>query len=173
MSTYMALLLALIIQAALANALLDGVLKPNPEVILDYGTFKGHTDIQGAESFLGIPFAKAGRLENPNLFSSADKLHGIQDATKYGASCPQQQLVASPLNAENSEIGQLLGAIEQLAFTAVPVDNQAEECLTINVQLPSGINFTEGLPVMLWIHGGGFEFGSSAALGAETTAAEV
>jgi acetylcholinesterase len=37
------------------------------------------------------------------------------------------------------------------------------------MQIPSGVNFTVGLPVMLWIHGSGFELGSSAALGSEAT----
>lgn len=61
----------------------------------------------------------------------------------------------------------LLQAVEQLILA--PIENQGEDCLSINVQIPQGINSTEGLPVMLWIHGGGFELGSSAALGAETT----
>lgn len=37
------------------------------------------------------------------------------------------------------------------------------------MQIPAGINSTAGLPIILWIHGGGFELGSSAALGSETT----
>lgn len=166
----MALLVALGVQVAFASPLLDGLLGSSPEVKLDYGTFKGEAGLQGVDSFLGIPFAKAGRFENPTVIGAADKLEGVQDATAYGLSCPQQQLVASPLNGGNSGIGGLLGAVEQLAFSAVPIDNQGEECLTVNVQLPSGINSTEGLPVLFWIHGGGFESGSSAALGVETTA---
>lgn len=58
--------------------------------------------------------------------------------------------------------------MEQLVFPLV--GNQGEDCLSINVQVPAGVNSTEGLPVMLFIHGGGFELGSSAALGSELTA---
>lgn len=166
----MALMFALGVQVALASPLPDGLLGSNPEVKLDYGTFKGKASSDGVDSFLGIPFANAGRLENPTVIGAADKLAGVQDATSYGLSCPQQQLTGSPSNSNNSAIGRLLGAVERLAFSALPVEHQGEDCLTINVQLPAGINSTEGLPVLFWIHGGGFEFGSSAALGAETTA---
>ena len=61
----------------------------------------------------------------------------------------------------------LLQTLEQIVFA--PIGNQGEDCLSINVQVPAGVNSTSGLPVMFWIHGGGFELGSSAALGAETT----
>jgi acetylcholinesterase len=65
------------------------------------------------------------------------------------------------------QVNGLLGALEQIVFA--PIGNQGEDCLSINVQVPSGFNSTAGLPVMLFIHGGGFELGSSAALGSETT----
>ena len=148
----------------------DGLLG-NPRVTLDYGTFKGNEDFFGVDSFLGIPFAKAGRLENPAVMSAADKLKGVQDATQYGLSCPQQELVASPLNGQNAALGALLGAVEQVAFA--PASHQGEECLSINVQMPSGIKSTAGLPVLFWIYGGGFELGSSAAIGFEATAAQI
>jgi carboxylesterase type B len=61
----------------------------------------------------------------------------------------------------------LLQTLEQTVFA--PIGNQGEDCLSINVQVPAGVNSTSDLPVMFWIHGGGFELGSSAALGAETT----
>lgn len=64
----------------------------------------------------------------------------------------------------------MLAAIEQAAFG--PISNQAEDCLSINVQMPSGIKSTAGLPIMMWIFGGGFQLGSSAALGAELTAVQ-
>lgn len=165
-----ALLFALGVQVAFASPILDELLGSSPHVKLDYGTFKGSVGLEGVDSYLGVPFGKAGRLENPKVMGAKDKLEGVQDATKYGLSCPQQQLVSSPLNGDNAELGSLLAGLEQLAFSAVPIENQGEECLTINVQVPAGINSTEGLPVLFWIHGGGFELGSSAALGSETTA---
>lgn len=159
--------LALALGAATATAQLNGLLGNEPTVTLDYGTFQGTSAFEGVDSFLGIPFAKAGRLQNPTVMSAANKLNGVQDATKYGAACPQQELVSSPLNNGNAEIGALLGALEQIAFNIT--DTQSEDCLFVNVQIPSGLNSTAGLPVMYWIFGGGYELGSASALGSEAT----
>lgn len=163
-----ALLLLGSASAQLLESLIDD---SNPQVQLDYGLFKGNADFDNVYSFLGMPFANAGRLENPQLISAADKLSGVQDATKYGKACPQAELVASPVSADNAELGALLAAVEELAFA--PISNQGEDCLTINVQIPKGINSTAGLPVVNWIFGGGYELGSSASLGLELTAVEV
>jgi carboxylesterase type B len=160
----------LAVPALAAPQLLDSLLGTAPQITLDYGTFKGTKAFRGVDSYLGIPFAKAGRFENPTVLSVADKLSGVQDATKYGKSCPQQQLIASPIGAENAQIGSILSTVEQLAF--LPVANQGEDCLSVNVQVPAGLNSTAGLPVIFWIHGGGWELGSSGALGSETTVAQ-
>ncbi|GME62228.1 putative carotenoid ester lipase precursor protein [Neofusicoccum parvum] len=139
-----------------------------PMVELDYGTFKGTKKFSGVNSFLGMPFAKAGRLQNARMLGGEDKLQGVQDATSYGPACPQQQLIASPISSDNGDIGGLLSAVEQLILP--PIDGQDEDCLNINVQIPEGIDSTAGLPVFMWIHGGGYELGASAAVGSETTA---
>jgi len=120
----------------LASALAAGVLAADPpQVTLDYGTFEGFNSlVTGADNFLGIPFAKAGRLENPALIGSQNKLSGVQDATKYGPACPQAELVASPLsqNPVSSLVGNLLGFVEALAFSNIT--QQSEDCLSINIQ---------------------------------------
>lgn len=149
--------------------LLDGLLGGGkPQVKLDYGTFRSNPNLGGGDvnSFQGTPFATAGRLRNPRLLGAADKKQGIQDATHYGPACPQQGLVAS---GNNAQIRKLLGTIEALVYPPIP--GQSEDCVNLNVQMPKGIRAGAKLPVMLWIHGGGFELGSSAALGAEQTAA--
>lgn len=141
-----------------------------PQVTIDYGTFQGSNDaLTGIDNFLGIPFAQAGRLENPVLMNSSYRLADTQDATKYGSACPQSEMVASPLsqNPISSEIGKLLGFVEALFPN---ITDQSEVCLSINVQVPQGTKPGEKLPVLMWIFGGGYEVGSSAAFASETTA---
>lgn len=139
------------------------------KIDLDYGTFQGREDVlTDTTSFLGMPFAKAGRLENPRVLGPEDKLSGIQDATDYGPACPQHELAASPLYPESEQVGEILGLAESLLFPNIT--HQAEDCLNINVQVPKGIKDTSKLPVLMWIHGGGFELGSSGSVGSEATA---
>lgn len=160
-------------QLGLAAPQLLTSLLGGPTIELDYATFRGTAAFVGVDSYLGMPFAKAGRYENPRVVNAEqDKLNGSQDATQYGLACPQQQLVASPLSNENAEIGSLLAAVEQIAFAPIGNQHQGEECLSVNVQVPAGTNSTAGLPVIFWIHGGGFELGSSAALGSELTSVQ-
>lgn len=138
---------------------------------LDYATFQGRSDLlTGTNSYLGMPFAVAKRLENPRLIGPQDRLPGVTDATDYGPACPQHELVASPLYQENAEVGELLGFAE--AVLLPNVTRQAEDCLSINVQVPRGVTNTSKLPVLMWIHGGGFELGSSGSLGSEGTASQ-
>lgn len=136
-----------------------------PHINLDYGTFRGTSNFTGVNSFLGLPFAKAGRYENPRVIGAADQLKGVQDATKYGPECPQQPL-SPPLDEIPEEaLGILSDAAALLSRGTV---TEEEECLSINIQVPAGLNSTTGLPVLLWIHGGGFGTGASA-VGTETT----
>ncbi|KAJ7230205.1 esterase 1 [Mycena pura] len=45
--------------------------------------------------------------------------------------------------------------------TSVSNDTGSEDCLTINVYKPAGLAKDVTLPVMAWIHGGGFKLGAS------------
>lgn len=101
-------LFALLASAPLVSGDIPSLLDPllgAPTVELDYATFRGNSLFSGVNSFLGMPFASAGRFENPRVVNAdQDKLEGIQDATEYGLSCPQQELVASPLTEQSSEV---------------------------------------------------------------------
>jgi carboxylesterase type B len=48
-------------------------------------------------------------------------------------------------------------------FLLTPGQHQSEDCLTLNVWAPSGKQEAKNLPVMIWIHGGGFTSGGSAS----------
>jgi para-nitrobenzyl esterase len=103
-----------------------------------FGTVHG-LERHGVLSFRGIPFAAttagAGRWQAP----AAIDLSGDLDATEFGPSAPQ--------NAGGLEA--MLGGGEQ---------SHGEDCLRLNVFTPGADG--AGRPVMIWIHGGGFETGS-------------
>ncbi len=159
---------AIFISTALTVTRLVAGQVAGPQITLDYGTFLGVADSKtGTDNFLGIPFATAGRLQNPTVFSAANKLAGLQDATSHGPTCPQQVLIAPTLSKGNAEKQRLLANDEVL--TNQNLTNQAEDCLSINIQVPQGYNSDMKLPVMMWIPGDGYELGSSGAVGSGST----
>ncbi|KAF3395117.1 Para-nitrobenzyl esterase [Talaromyces pinophilus] len=95
-------------------------------------------DGAGILSFLGIPFAAPPvgdlRWRSPQ---PVPKWNKTLDATQYGASC------------------------YSAAAEYPPPTPAREDCLSLNVWTPA-LNSNEKLPVMIWIYGGGFQFGSSA-----------
>lgn len=101
------------------------------------GSVVGKT-IQGRESFNAIPFANppvgALRLKPPQKFSG--QLSNF-DGTGVAAECPQMYG-----KALDKPVGQ-------------------EDCLTINVERPTGTKEGDKLPVLFWIFGGGFTFGGT------------
>ncbi|AMK25443.1 carboxylesterase/lipase family protein [Sphingobium sp. TKS] len=90
--------------------------------------------------FRGIPFAAppvGPRRWRPP--APPEAWTAPRDATRFGADCPQR--TAIPIGSRASE--------------------QSEDCLTLNVWTPAA-RPNEGLPVMVWIFGGSFQFGSGA-----------
>lgn len=100
-------------------------------VEIDNGTIHGKLD-GATRAFLGIPYAAPpiGELRWRPP-QPAPPLAGLYDATHLGEQCPQSFSI--------SGVG-------------------AEDCLFLNVWVPRGA--TGALPVMVWLHGGAFLFGS-------------
>lgn len=101
------------------------------------GNVRGSASSQG-ELFLGIPYAAppVGPLRFAPPASPAP-WQGVRDARTAGAACPQPK---SPFAADVAA---------------------AEDCLNLNVYAPTGTSAASRLPVMIWIHGGGFTNGSN------------
>jgi carboxylesterase type B len=137
-----------------------------PIVETSYAQFQGKQDaLTRTNNYLGIPYAHAPRFDHARLFN--DTLEGVQQATEYGDVCPQHLLVPSIVAPDVGDLGEAISFVEALPL-AQDVYQQSEDCLSINVQRPQDESLTD-LPVLLWIHGGGFEVGASAALGVDGT----
>lgn len=105
------------------------------------GAVVGYVDARGARVWKGIPFAAPPvggmRWRAPQPAAAWD---GVRDALAVGPSCPQ---LASPLSGTSGvAAGQVAGS---------------EDCLYLNVWAPPD---AAGLPVMLWLHGGGNTIGT-------------
>lgn len=137
-----------------------------PIVNTSYASFQGRQDdITGTNNYLGITYAKAPRFDHAQLFN--DTLPGIQNATQYGPACPQHLMAPSIVAPDIGKVGEAISFVESLPLVQ-DAYGMSEDCLSINVQRPQNQSLTD-LPVLLWIHGGGFEVGSGAALGVDGT----
>jgi carboxylesterase type B len=103
-----------------------------------------------ASAYLGIPYAEPPvgslRWEYSKLFKGSAPLQ----ATAYGNACPQTTTKPKDTPSSNRcTEGQTLGA------------HESEDCLYLNVWVPGGTAASSRLPVMVFIHGGNFDQGSS------------
>ncbi|EIN12170.1 carotenoid ester lipase precursor [Punctularia strigosozonata HHB-11173 SS5] len=126
-----------------------------PTVTLDKGTFVG-LDEGAVYKYLGIPFAQPPVGNLRLRFPVANSPYtGTHTASVFGPACPQQ---ATPFPTENPLITEALKNISSLLST---ISTDSEDCLTINVIVPSNATPTSKLPVAAWIYGGGFQTGSA------------
>ncbi|KAF9049529.1 carotenoid ester lipase precursor [Hymenopellis radicata] len=131
-------------------------LPPPPLVKLDHAVVTGTTD-GVIDKFLGIPFAKPPtgkrRLRLPE---AVDSYTGNFNGSAFGPACPQQ---SGPFVDTDGLPAETVAALEPFN-TSLPSN---EDCLTINIVKPAGVAAFSELPVVVWIYGGGFEFGGTAS----------
>lgn len=112
-----------------------------PEVRTNAGMVRGSPrDPSGVLAYKGIPYAAPPvgdlRWRSPQDVRGWD---GVQDHTRFGNRC--------------------LSALENDPEPGPP---RSEDCLSLTVWTPAQ-QANEKRPVMVWIHGGGFQFGSSSS----------
>lgn len=103
----------------------------------------------GVTAYKGIRYATAGRWEYPQLVTSWD---GVYDATAYG-NCSYQ-----PRAFYNEE-----DVIEKVfyynEFRKGETYTYSDDCLFLNIFTPENADANSNLPVIFYIHGGGYTGG--------------
>ena len=94
------------------------------------------------KAFLGLPYAAPPvgelRWKAPQ---PAAHWKGVREATSFGAHCAQNAV------------------FDDMIF---PDNGPSEDCLYLNVYAPADAKVTSKLPVMFWIHGGGYMGGAAS-----------
>jgi para-nitrobenzyl esterase len=111
-------------------------------VVTDRGSVQGVLSSDGqVRTFLGIPYAAPPvgplRWKPPQPVAAWS---GVRSATSFGPRCMQAHLYSDMVFRDSGP---------------------SEDCLTLNVWAPAEKSSTP-LPVMVWIHGGGFVTGGSS-----------
>ncbi|MDX1650795.1 MAG: carboxylesterase family protein, partial [Myxococcota bacterium] len=102
---------------------------------------------RGVLRFAGVPYAEAGRFEAPRPVAP---WAGVRDARAAGPVAPQPEV-----------LGGRLGRLGRLASGGPAAE---AGCLTLNVWVPETPPPAGAKrPVMVWIHGGAFVFGSGSS----------
>ena len=147
-----------------------GATAQQPAVVrVDSGELQGVAD-GGVVSYKGIPFAAppVGELRwRPP--QPAARWTGVRQAAEFGADCMQGRFGPPPGPAATAATNASRSSSATAAPGAPPSPAAAaerapsEDCLFVNVWSPASAAPGAKLPVMFWIYGGGFVFGSSAS----------
>ena len=106
------------------------------------GKIQGKTINDGkVRAFLGLPYAAPRWAICAGKRRSRREVEGHRDATKYGAHCVQGPV------------------FDDMVFQD---SGPSEDCLFLNVFTPADVKAKSKLPVMFWIHGGGYSGGASS-----------
>jgi triacylglycerol lipase len=143
----------------LATLFIPTALGASPTVTISSSATVIGSASSSLESFIGIPFAQPPvdslRLKPPKPLESP---LGVFNATGSARACPQFYFQVDPGNFPTGVLGEL---IDTPLFQNIT--DSGEDCLTLDVIRPAGIDASAKLPVLFWIFGGAFELGSSSS----------
>ena len=114
------------------------------------GAVRGYAGrVPGTVAFKGIRYATAGRWEYPKPVTHWD---GVYEAVEYGACCYQ------PRSFYNEEEN-LKKVFYYNEFRKGETYTYSEDCQFLNIFVPENAKEGDKLPVLIYIHGGGFTGG--------------
>uniref|UniRef100_UPI0040569156 carboxylesterase/lipase family protein n=1 Tax=Agathobacter sp. TaxID=2021311 RepID=UPI0040569156 len=120
------------------------------QIMTPCGEIKGTTcQWEGVTAFKGIRYATAGRFAYPQIVT---KWEGIYNASKYGNCSYQPRAFYDEANMPEK-------AFYYNEFRRGRTYTYSEDCLFLNIWVPQNAKTTDKLPVLLYIHGGGFTGG--------------
>ncbi|MFT4306854.1 MAG: carboxylesterase family protein [Microbacterium sp.] len=128
---------------------------PSIDIPTHDGILRG-IDNAGVMSFLGVPYGQATGGEN--RFRGPQPVQpweGVREALAFGPAAPQVD-TRSHAAANGPRV---LSMLYPRAGWPVEAGPMSEDCLRLDVWAPSG-RLDDALPVLVWLHGGGFTHGS-------------
>ncbi|XP_028849324.1 neuroligin-2a isoform X3 [Denticeps clupeoides] len=167
-------LLGLMLLLALVSCQRPDASAKYPIVTTNYGKLRGikrdlNNEILGpVEQYLGVPYATAPigdrRFQPPEAPGSWQE---VRNATQFAPVCPQNVHGVLP------EIMLPVWFTDSLDVAATYMQNQSEDCLYLNVYVPTedDIRDRRKKPVMLFIHGGSYMEGTGNMFDASVLAA--
>jgi para-nitrobenzyl esterase len=109
--------------------------------------------IQGTvTSFLGVPYGADTATRRFQAPLPPTPWDGVRDALEFGPACPQVTFI------DEGDAAALKWLEHPRGGTPLEGGSSSEDCLRLNVWKPT--NSADPLPVLVWLHGGGFFAGS-------------